>query len=451
MKIISILMLVCTLSLNALAQPNYFLKTYRVKDGQKANQYNREAKKFIKSGQYNEAAMNAAYALKIAIKKGHISTAQEYLNASYNRSVQANLNRIEVLEEDTETFAGDQTVTELAEIIRLYKTMRATDNILKEVPPKSFHKAKKKDPGFTPEYGDYKSIIATTRARLATAKEEAAKMHYAEARKLESQEGKLNSKMAAKKYRWAYEYVPDYRDAKDRYAEVKKLGTTRMGLMKFESSGSQYGDFGAILSDKLLTFLSSKASELDFFEVIDRNKLDVVINEQQLALSGLMDESTTANVGELKGVDVLLVGNVTKAIVDRQRLDPVNRNYEASVVIRTEKYTDEKGKKKTRKIYGKVFASATVREKKAEATIGGSYKIIDVQTGVILDSGTASGANEWHGRWMTNASGDERALPSLNTTEPKYPGYNRMLSQSSNTAALQIYKQILNYAVEVGK
>ncbi len=277
-------------------------------------------------------------------------------------------------------------------------------------------------------------------------------MHYADGREFESQGSKINSRMAAKRYRWANDYATGYRDAMDRYEEVKKLGTTRMGLLKFESSGSQYGDLGAIVSDKLLEYLTTKASNLEFFEVIDRNQLDVVVQEQQLALSGLMDESTTADIGELHGVDVILVGSVTKNFIDRQKSGPEDRAYSKEVTIRTEKYTDENGKEKTKKIKGKVFAQAKLYEKKANAYVGCSYKVLDIKTGAVLYSGSATGTDEWSKKWIGSYTGDKRALPDLmKKKEPSYPSYDRMINISSNKAANQIYTELLGYAEKVGR
>lgn len=451
MKLISIISLVIFLSLSAFAQPNYSLKTQRVNEGQKVNKYNKTAKDLIKAGKYNQAVMNAAYALKLSLKKGQISSAQGYLNASYNRANQQNLNRIELLEENTESFEGDQTVTDLSEIVRLYKTMRNYNNILKEIPSKSFNAVKKKDPGFHPEIEDYKSNITTAKANFEKSKEDAAVMHYTKGRELESDGGKLNSRMAAKRYRWADEYSPGYRDATDRYEEVRKLGTTRMGLMKFESSGSQYGDLGAIVSDKLLNYLASKAAQLEFFEVMDRNQLDIVVREQQMALSGLMDESTTADIGELHGVDVLLVGNVTKSLIDRQKSGPVDKSYSKSVKVGTEKYINNKGKEKERPVFATVYATAKVHTKRADASVGGSYKVLDVKTGQVLQSGSANGTDNWSVSWIGTFSGDKRALPSLARKEPNYPSYDSMINTSSNKVANQIYSKLLSYAQKVGK
>lgn len=451
MKNTSIILVLTLLVLKLSAQPNYNVKPYSVSSGRKVNQYNKEAKKYIKSGRNNEALMNAAYALKLAVKKGQISTAQNYLSGYYNTTMDANLNRIEILEENTESFEGDQTVTDIAEVLRMYKFMRNLNNVIKEIPPKNLKPAKRKDPGFKPELQNFSKNVSTYKDKLANAKEDAAKMHYTEGRKLESQGGKLNSRMAAKRYRWAYEYVPEYRDANQRYEEVKKLGTTRMGIVKFESSGSQYGDVGAIVSDQLLTYLANKAAQLEFFEVIDRNQLDIVMKEQQLALSGFMDESTTADIGELKGVDVLLVGNVTRSFIDRQKSGPEEKSYSKEVVIRTEKYKDENGKEKTRKIKGTVYAKAKVYTKKAEAVVSCSYKVLDVQTGSVLYSGGTTGNDNWSERWIGSYTGDKRALPYLSKSEPDYPGYDRMITTSSNKAANKIYQSLLSYALKVGQ
>jgi curli biogenesis system outer membrane secretion channel CsgG len=450
MKKISICLLILTYSLGALAQPDFNTKPHRTHEGKKVNHYAKEAKKFVKDGQYNEAVLSAAYALKLAAKKGRISSAQKYLNQSYSKAVQQNLNRIESLKENTKTFNGDQTVTDLAEIIHLYKTMWVYNNVLKEVPLESFSPVKKKDDGFNPEIEDYKIDIDVATEKLEKGKQDAVKMHYADGREYQNQGDKLNFKIAAKHYKWTNEYVPNYRDVVARYEEAKKLGTTRMGLMKFKSGRSQYGDVGAIISDKLLGYLASKSIKLEFFEVVDRNQLDMVIKEQQLTLSGLMDESTTADIGELQGVDVLLVGNITKNYIDRQKTGPVEKSYSTEVTIRTEKYIDNEGNEMTRDIRGTVYAKTSEYRKRADAIVSCSYRVLDVNTGVILYSGNEKGTYSWSDSWVGSATGDERALPYSFSDEPIYPSYDEMINISTNEVVRKIYTELLNYITKVG-
>ncbi len=47
------------------------------------------------------------------------------------------------------------------------------------------------------------------------------------------------------------------------------------------------------------------------FKTVERNKLDRVLKEQKIAASGLEDPDTTKKLGQLLGVDGLLVGEVT--------------------------------------------------------------------------------------------------------------------------------------------
>jgi curli biogenesis system outer membrane secretion channel CsgG len=443
--------IIVVFSFCALAQPNYSLDIYRVSQGQKANYYNRQAKSFIKNGKLVEGAMNAAMGLKLADNKSKISSAQEHLNESYSRAISESKNRIALLEVNTESFSGDQTVTDQAEVVRLYKAMHTLNLMIKDIPPASLKPAKKKDQGFNPELEEFTAQISVAQENFDESKELAAVMHYNEGRELESKGGKLNSRMAAKRYTWANQYSPGYRDAMDRYDEVKKLGTTRMGLMKFESARSQYGDLGAIVTDNLLDLLASKAASLEFFEVIDRNQVDQVINEQQLALSGLMDESTTADIGELQGVDVLLVGNITKNFIDRQKSGPETKTYSKSVKVGTETYLDSKGKEKTRDVMQTVNVEAKIHTKRAEAIVGGSFKVLDVKSGQLLLAGTATGSDDWSIDWIGEYTGDARALPSLARKEPAYPSYDKLINNATNHTASQIFGDLVSYAEKVGR
>ncbi|MEO9803680.1 MAG: CsgG/HfaB family protein [Reichenbachiella sp.] len=433
------------------AQPNYSLKTYKVQKGKKTRFYAREAKGLMKRGEYNNAVLNAAMALKTAEKKSHFSNAQERLNETYQPSLEGSLTRIERLNQSTATFAGDQTVTNVAELIRIYTTIGDIQQILASIPRKSFNPAKKRDAGFSYEPVDYSKELEATRTKFEESKKEAAVMHYAKGRELENSEEKVELKQAAKHFRWANQYVPDYRDAMERYNGIKIVATTRMGVNKFDMSVStRYGDVAARLTDELLSSLSTKAKTLEFFEVIDRDQLDKVIKEQKLSLSGLMDESTTAEIGELKGVDVILVGNVTENIVDRQESGPSEKSYTKNVVLRKEKYTDEDGKEKTREIKGDVKATAKIFTKSAEATVGCTFKVIDVQTGQVLESGSTTGTDTWTFRWIGSFTGDKRALPVIPREERKYPGFSKMTNSASKEASAKVFKSLTSYISTVG-
>lgn len=451
MKGISLSLLIFFSGSMLVAQPNYSLKNYQVQTGKSSRFYARESKAQIKRSQYARATLNAAMALKKAEKKSQISNAQERLNSSYEQALENDLNRIEILKKATSSFDGDQTVTNFAEMIRIYKTIGDIQQVLAGIPRKSFNAAKRKDTGFSYEPVDFSNDLESTKVKFEESKKEAAAMHYAQGRALENSEGKEDLKNSAKHFRWANQYSPNYRDATERYNEIKVVATTRMGVNKFDMSvSSKYGDVAARLTDELLNSISAKAKTLEFFEVIDRDQLDRVIKEQKLSLSGLMDETTTAEIGELKGVDVILVGNITESIVDRQKSGPTEKSYTKNVVLRKEKYKDEDGKEKTREIKGDVKATAKIITKTAEATVGCTYKVVDVQTGEVIESGSTIGTDTWTFRWIDSFTGDKRALPIMSREEKKYPGYSKMTNSASKEASSKVFSGLNTYISAVG-
>lgn len=451
MKKVIFFLLITILGGAVQAQPNYSLTIYKVQRGKNANFYLRESKRLIKAADYNAAVLNGATALKLADKKRHFSEGQERLNDSYDFALEDNLAKIEALVESTSSFENDRTVTQKAELIRVYKTMIAINDLLASVPEKNFRPVKKKDSGFNYEPLDYSERLKVAKANFEKLKEEAAAMHYADGRALETSESKSELRNSSRHFKWANQYVPNYRDASDRYEAVKKLATTRMGVSNFDASSVEYGNLGAKVSEMLLSSLIDRSRSLEFFEVIDREQLDLVIKEQELSLSGLMDESTTADIGELKGVDVILVGTITESIIDRQEAGPTERSYTKEVVIRKEKYTDEDGKEKTRDIKGDVTAITKEYSKSAEASVGCTFKVVDIRTGQVLESGSITGRETWQFEWISSFRGDKRALPSMAREEKKYPSISTMTNNAAKRASGAVLGDLQSYLNQVGK
>jgi len=66
------------------------------------------------------------------------------------------------------------------------------------------------------------------------------------------------------------------------------------------------------IGEAVAELLQSYFSESIVFNVIERKRLDKIIEEQQLQLSGLTDEASTIQFGQLLNTDVLLMGSVTE-------------------------------------------------------------------------------------------------------------------------------------------
>lgn len=61
-----------------------------------------------------------------------------------------------------------------------------------------------------------------------------------------------------------------------------------------------------------------KGVKTDFYQVIERDQIKKVLQEQRLSLSGALDESSAAEVGRLLGLDVIIMGNVNYSYVDEK-------------------------------------------------------------------------------------------------------------------------------------
>jgi TolB-like protein len=95
-------------------------------------------------------------------------------------------------------------------------------------------------------------------------------------------------------------------------------------------------------------------------DVIERERLESLLREQQLAGSKYLDPETVKQVGKLLGVDALITGTVTKYIIEDKD---------------TIYFKDEDGNIKTQ-----VFLKG--------AEVGVSARMIDVETGLIVWAGS---------------------------------------------------------------
>ena len=63
--------------------------------------------------------------------------------------------------------------------------------------------------------------------------------------------------------------------------------------------------------------LATALAQTNRFVLVERERLDKVIAEQNLALAGLVDESAAAEVGNLLGAQYVVMGAVTSATKDK--------------------------------------------------------------------------------------------------------------------------------------
>jgi len=102
-----------------------------------------------------------------------------------------------------------------------------------------------------------------------------------------------------------------------------------------------------------------KGARTDIFTIVERNQIDRVISELQLGQTGLLDENTATQVGNMLGVDAMIMGTINVSYSDSWHI--------------------EKRTKKNKETY-------EVDCNKHVVNITGAIKIIKVETGQVIGS-----------------------------------------------------------------
>ena len=64
------------------------------------------------------------------------------------------------------------------------------------------------------------------------------------------------------------------------------------------------------VAERVLSIISDQATSLGRFEIIDRNLVDQILEEQEFQLSGMVDENQVARIGELASAENALILDV---------------------------------------------------------------------------------------------------------------------------------------------
>jgi len=74
--------------------------------------------------------------------------------------------------------------------------------------------------------------------------------------------------------------------------------------MPFEnkSGKTQYGEIGDVVTETITSQAMADPRNMEFMELVNRERLSQLVGEEQLASSGILDPSTAAKVGEMAGI-----------------------------------------------------------------------------------------------------------------------------------------------------
>ena len=144
-----------------------------------------------------------------------------------------------------------------------------------------------------------------------------------------------------------------------RPAEVNLKGYEKIAIGDIVNADGNTGSHAMDLADDFTTALLNA----NIFEVLDRQHLNSVMSEHELGLSGLIDESTSAELGKIIGAAVLVFGRVQTDKYDEE-------------TSKGDPYTDKKGNRHQ------------YHYRKGTYSLVVNIKLIDIVTSKILASKT---------------------------------------------------------------
>ena len=154
------------------------------------------------------------------------------------------------------------------------------------------------------------------------------------------------------------EKVMDIQEGDKVYQEMKKV--TRIAITEF-TYGNEFNDFTRNVQDILYTNLIQRG-----MTVIEREKMEQVLNELGKSFSGMIDSSTAAEIGKMLGVEAIVVGTVAdmgNSVDLRTRLVDVEKGAAITAaqidVVKDPTITKILSNGRRKAVYGKTVSETT--------------------------------------------------------------------------------------------
>lgn len=192
----------------------------------------------------------------------------------------------------------------------------------------------------------------------------------------------------------------NFEDAGARKQEALDAGRYTIALMKFDNGSSRRN-----VHTKLSSYVEQKLmnSQDPFLTVVDRESLELILQEQHLELSGLTS-GTELEIGSLLGAKAILKGTVVDCNYNQTSMHHQNKQgYER---YRVEAINSE-GKKYYETKYRQVWYAEY--NQSSTVTVTFNLKLISMETGTVLKSETVSATNSDNIRFI-NYSGNKQML-----------------------------------------
>ena len=386
------------------------------------------ARELSTRGNYDQAVFQVVESLKL---KPDYDKSQELIVDIFPRAVDGHLEKIKSAKSSSAQFKWDTVVAEYEALIKINQAVKSLPVLIAEGTKQPIHF----------DIHDYTQDITEPTNN-------ASEVHYQEGRRLFGKEGMVNrdqaakefsasnkyvpgykdaltlaadgyyreglllakaddvdtQKKAAKAFKAAQEFVPGYKDAADLYEKARKAGVKRIAIIPFENKSGK-GGYGAIadaIVDGTVSDVMGDSSATEFLEIVSRDQLEQVMQEQKLGMTGFVDGKTATQLGKILGVKEIVTGKITQIAASREKTTPKRSRLKETICVQENSKGDCVQN-------AEVYADVTEYNRTASATITGSYSVIDVKTAAIKKQANMEGKYAFSAAWATY-TGDEKAL-----------------------------------------
>ena len=138
-----------------------------------------------------------------------------------------------------------------------------------------------------------------------------------------------------------------------------------VGSTVFINDHSDFNGVTSYFGKYVAVKISNRLTKNKNFTVVDRNSIELILKEQKLQYSGVVDEKTAVELGKMVGASVIVFGSITE-FTDKVSIDSKILSVETAKVIGTTDYSINKTKD-VADLIATVISSSEQQKKELEA------------------------------------------------------------------------------------
>lgn len=218
-----------------------------------------------------------------------------------------------------------------------------------------------------------------------------------------------------------------YKDAAQLKRQCVEMGRYAIAVLPFNTVGSKAATPQAAT---LQSYVTAALTDLNdpFIQVVDRDNIQRILEEQRMGMSGVVDESTAVSAGKLLGAKAVVMGTVIayKELPGKAKRSTKD-GYESYQVKLVNKETNNFS-------YDTRYRPANYTEHYQEnkANISFSYKLVSLETGQVLMSKVVDKEANDHVYYATYDGNAKALFPVLNGTVNTNSGARQQLTSLLN-------------------